>query len=73
MKKNWLTPEIDELTITSTAKTDFNGNNNNMSPDEFHPERFNTPSGIAYTPVPTNFPGQKPGNLGGHGGHHGRY
>ena len=66
MKKNWLTPEIDELTITATARKGGNGSNNdNMSPDEFHPEKFFSPSGIAYTPIPTNFPGRKPGKPNG--------
>ncbi len=44
MKKNWLKPEIDELTITATAGRGGNSMDT-QSPTQFHPE--------CWTPTPT--------------------
>lgn len=48
MKKNWLTPEIDELTITATAGR--GGRPDSQSPVQNHPENW-TPSPAATAAV----------------------
>lgn len=48
MKKNWLTPEIDELTITATAGR--GGRPDSQSPIQNHSGRW-TPSPTATTAV----------------------
>lgn len=48
MKKNWRTPEIDELTITATAGR--GGRPDSHSPVQNHPERW-TPSPTATAAV----------------------
>ena len=71
MKKTWVAPKVDELTITATT-TEYSkrpdgpcgpvGDGDTFSPDEFHPERFT--SGAV---VPTKAPFQPsyPGRPGG--------